>query len=62
MFFLLYLAEFLHYFRTVTSLGFEQVPDYNLLKNIFKQLFVQNKYTYDNILYDWEVLAYQRKK
>jgi casein kinase 1 len=56
------IEEFLAYFRTVTALEFDQTPDYNGLKNIFKQLFIQNKYSYENILYDWEVIAYQKKK
>jgi hypothetical protein len=46
----------------VDTLQFDQAPDYALLKNIFRQLFAQSKYTYENILYDWEVIAYQKKK
>ncbi len=54
--------EFLNYFHYVTSLEFDQIPDYNHLKNIFRQLFLANKYVYDNILYDWEVIAFKTKK
>jgi hypothetical protein len=53
--------EFLQYFELISSLGYEDAPDYTQLKNLFKQLFVTKQFTYDNILYDWEILAYQQR-
>jgi len=53
-------GEFLQYLQYVTTLRFDEAPDYTFMKNIFKGLFLANKFTYDNILYDWEVLHAQR--
>lgn len=52
---------FLKYLESVCALEFDQAPDYGYLKSLFKQLFLENKFTYDSILYDWEVRAYQRR-
>lgn len=53
---------FTRYFESVQGLDFEQTPDYAYLKSLFKELFLENKYTYDTVLYDWEVIAYQTRK
>lgn len=57
----LIIAEFQQYFESVTSLAFEEAPNYNFLKGLFKQLFISNQFTYDSVLYDWEVIAYQQQ-
>lgn len=48
------------YFDHVKSLRFADSPNYGYLKGIFKDLFIRMNYTYDNILFDWEIIAYQR--
>ena len=52
--------EFKMYFEHVKSLRFADSPNYSYLKSLFKDLFLRLSYTYDNILFDWEILAYQR--
>ena len=52
--------EFKMYFEHVKSLRFADCPNYSYLKSLFKDLFLRLNYTYDNILFDWEILAYQR--
>jgi hypothetical protein len=54
--------EFLQYFEHVTSLGFDETPNYLHLKGLFKQLFLANGFTYEAILFDWEVLALQQQQ
>jgi hypothetical protein len=46
----------------VSALAFAAAPDYQLLKALFKQLFVDSQFTYDSVLYDWELLAYQQQQ
>lgn len=48
-------AEFRRYFDHLDNLGFEDFPDYSYMKNLFKDLFVRSEYTYDEVLFDWEV-------
>jgi hypothetical protein len=55
-----YADEFKMYFDHVSSLRFADCPNYGYLKTLFKDLFLRLNYTYDNILFDWEILAYQR--
>ncbi len=47
--------EFRSYFEHVKSLGFDDRPDYDYLKRLFRDLFFRKGYTYDN-LYDWDLL------
>ena len=47
--------EFRNFFEHVKSLGFEDRPDYDYLKRLFRELFFRKGYTYDNI-YDWDLL------
>ena len=54
--------EFLKYFQYISELGFDSTPNYAMLKSLFKQLFIRNEYTYDTILYDWEVKAFQQRR
>lgn len=51
---------FLRYFESVSALAFDAAPDYGYLKTLFKTLFLTSSFTYDSVLYDWEVLACQR--
>jgi hypothetical protein len=44
------------YFEHVKSLGFEDRPDYDYLKRLFRELFFRKGFTYDNV-YDWDLLA-----
>lgn len=58
---LFFVEAFLLYLEAVTALTFEEIPDYAQLKLLFKQLFLAQNYSYDALLYDWELLAYQRR-
>lgn len=49
-------AEFRMYFEHVKSLSFDDRPDYDYLKRLFRELFFRKGYTYDN-LFDWELLS-----
>jgi membrane protease subunit (stomatin/prohibitin family) len=44
------------YFEHVKSLAFEDRPDYDYLKRLFRELFFRKGYTYDNV-YDWDLLT-----
>ena len=46
-------AEFRSYFEHV-SLRFDDRPDYDYMKRLFRELFFRKGYSYDNI-YDWDV-------
>jgi hypothetical protein len=48
-------VEFRHYFEHVKALGFDDRPDYEHLKKLFRDLFVRKGYSYDNI-FDWDLL------
>ena len=45
-------VEVCHYFEVVRQLEFDERPDYNKLRDIFKQLFYSLGYEYD-YQYDW---------
>lgn len=62
MYFLVFVEEFFKFFESINKLDFEATPDYSYLKTLFKQLFVRNQFTYENILYDWEVKAFQQRR
>jgi casein kinase 1 len=40
----------------VRSLRFDDRPDYDYLKRMFRELFFRKGFRYDNI-YDWDILA-----
>jgi hypothetical protein len=42
------------YFEHVKSLNFDDRPDYDYLKRLFRELFFRKGFTYDN-LFDWEI-------
>lgn len=52
-------AEFRSYFEHVRSLRFDDRPDYDYLKRLFRELFFRKGFSYDNI-FDWEVLSMQQ--
>ena len=49
-------AEFRSYFEHVRSLRFEDRPDYDYLKRLFRELFFRKGFSYDNI-FDWDCLS-----
>jgi len=42
-------ASYMHYIRT---LRFDDKPDYNYLRNMFKELLIKENEEYDHV-YDW---------
>ncbi|CAD8141570.1 unnamed protein product [Paramecium pentaurelia] len=44
--------EFVKYFNYIKSLKFEEIPDYVWIKRLFKDLFIKQEYTWDNV-FDW---------
>jgi len=50
--------EFTKYMNYVRSLGFTDTPDYNFLREMFRDLFNRENYTNDYI-FDWTALKYQ---
>ena len=51
------IKTFMEYCR---NLKFEESPDYNFLKRLFKEKFVKEGYQYDNI-YDWILIPLRLK-
>lgn len=47
------------YMNYSKSLRFEDKPDYQFLKKIFKELFIKMNYTFD-YMYDWSIIAQQK--
>jgi casein kinase 1/casein kinase I family protein HRR25 len=54
-------AEFRSYFEHVRSLRFDDRPDYDYLKRLFRELFFRKGFSYDN-MYDWEILSAQNQQ
>lgn len=50
--FLLFSDQFCEYFRIVRNLKFDEAPDYDLLKNLFADVYKLNKFA-DDGLFDW---------
>mmetsp|Transcript_21463 Transcript_21463/g.36332 ORF Transcript_21463/g.36332 Transcript_21463/m.36332 type:complete len:428 (-) Transcript_21463:192-1475(-) len=48
-------SEFRAYFEHVKGLRFDDRPDYDYLKRLFRELFFRKGFSYDN-MYDWEML------
>lgn len=46
--------EFVIYFKYVRNLAYDEEPDYSHLRKIFRDLFVENGFEYDDV-YDWTV-------
>ena len=49
-------AEFRSYFDHVKSLRFDDRPDYDYLKRMFRELFFRKGFMYDHIM-DWDIIA-----
>ena len=48
--------EFKKYIEYTRNLGYEQDPDYEMLKNLFKAILMNNKISKDNFyIYDWDI-------
>ena len=47
-------SEFRSFFEHVRALRFDDRPDYDYLKRLFRELFFRKGFSYDNI-YDWDV-------
>ncbi len=54
-----YPSEFRDYFAHVSSLGFEDRPDYRYLKTLFRDLYERNGYADDGI-FDWDMLEQKK--
>jgi Serine/threonine protein kinase len=50
-------AEFKSYFEHIRNLRFEDRPDYDYLKRLFRELFFRKGFSYDS-LYDWELVSF----
>ena len=55
--FLSFLAEFAIYLQYCRCLKFEEKPDYQYLRQLFRNLFHVNGYTYDYV-FDWTLLKF----
>jgi casein kinase I family protein HRR25 len=53
-------AEFAIYLNYTRSLRFDDTPDYYYLRNLFRNLFVRECYSYDYV-FDWTVYALRQK-
>ncbi|CAM0881409.1 unnamed protein product [Alopecurus aequalis] len=56
-----YPSEFQSYFHYCRSLRFEDSPDYQYLKRLFRDLFIREGFQFDYV-YDWTVLKYQQSQ
>ncbi|KAL6881956.1 hypothetical protein ACP4OV_011428 [Aristida adscensionis] len=54
-----YPTEFMSYFHYCRSLRFEDVPDYQYLKRLFRDLFIREGFQFDYV-FDWTILKYQQ--
>lgn len=52
-------VEFASYFHYCRSLTFDQRPDYDFLKRLFRDLFTREGYEFD-FVFDWTILKYQQ--
>lgn len=56
-----YPNEFAIYLNYTRSLRFDDKPDYNYLRKLFRDLFIREGYHYDYV-FDWTVVKYQEGK
>jgi hypothetical protein len=54
-----YPNEFAIYLNYSRSLRFDDKPDYNYLRKLFRDLFIREGYHYDYV-FDWTVVKYQQ--
>ncbi len=52
-----YPNEFVEYINYTRNMGFEQDPDYDYLRGLFKQVMTTHNFVYDND-FDWLIKAY----
>uniref|UniRef100_A0A914UN85 Non-specific serine/threonine protein kinase n=1 Tax=Plectus sambesii TaxID=2011161 RepID=A0A914UN85_9BILA len=50
-------VEFAHYLKYCKGLGFEEKPDYSHLRQLFRNLFHRQGFTYDYV-FDWNLLKF----
>jgi hypothetical protein len=50
------IVEFKAYFQHVKSLAFEDRPDYDYLRRLFRELFFRKSFVFDNV-FDWDILG-----
>ena len=50
--------EFVTYFKYVRTLKFDETPDHDYLRKLFRDLYIREGYE-DDLLYDWTVLEHQ---
>ncbi|RCV25948.1 hypothetical protein SEVIR_5G207400v4 [Setaria viridis] len=56
-----YPTEFVSYFHYCRSLRFEDTPDYQYLKRLFRDLFIREGFQFDYV-FDWTILKYQQSQ
>ncbi|OEL27985.1 Casein kinase I isoform delta-like [Dichanthelium oligosanthes] len=56
-----YPTEFASYFHYCRSLRFEDAPDYQYLKRLFRDLFIREGFQFDYV-FDWTILKYQQSQ
>uniref|UniRef100_A0A453A510 non-specific serine/threonine protein kinase n=1 Tax=Aegilops tauschii subsp. strangulata TaxID=200361 RepID=A0A453A510_AEGTS len=56
-----YPTEFASYFHYCRSLRFEDTPDYQYLKRLFRDLFIREGFQFDYV-FDWTILKYQQSQ
>jgi casein kinase 1 len=56
-----YPCEFQSYFHYCRSLRFEDLPDYQYLKRLFRDLFIREGFQFDYV-FDWTILKYQQSQ
>ncbi|KAL0729173.1 hypothetical protein Bca4012_025266 [Brassica carinata] len=56
-----YPSELASYFHYCRSLRFDDKPDYNYLKRIFRDLFIREGFQLDYV-FDWTILKYQKSQ
>ena len=49
------IGEFATYFHYCHGLTFEEKPDYNFLRSLFRDLFNRNHFVFDYV-YDWTLI------
>ncbi|KAM3330715.1 hypothetical protein ACQJBY_027079 [Aegilops geniculata] len=56
-----YPSEFQSFFHYCRSLRFEDSPDYQYLKRLFRDLFIREGFQFDYV-FDWTILKYQQSQ
>ncbi|GLJ26588.1 hypothetical protein SUGI_0515740 [Cryptomeria japonica] len=56
-----YPSEFASYFNYCRSLRFDDKPDYQYLKRLFRDLFIREGFQFDYV-FDWTILKYQQSQ